>query len=50
MELYSIGVDLGGTNLRVEVRTDLYNVFNHQRVAMVGGAQMNPSVWGGHPG
>jgi hypothetical protein len=28
---------------KVEARADLYNVFNHQRVAMVGGAQMNPS-------
>jgi hypothetical protein len=26
---------------KVEARADLYNVFNHQRVAMVGGAQMN---------
>jgi hypothetical protein len=28
---------------KVEARADFYNVFNHQRVAMVGGAQMNPS-------
>jgi len=28
---------------KVEVRADFYNVFNHQRVAMVGGAQMNPT-------
>jgi len=28
---------------KVEARADLYNAFNHQRVAMVGGAQMNPS-------
>jgi hypothetical protein len=28
---------------KVEARADFYNFFNHQRVAMVGGAQMNPS-------
>jgi hypothetical protein len=28
---------------KVEVRADFYNVFNHQRVAMVGGGQMNPT-------
>jgi hypothetical protein len=28
---------------QVEARADLYNAFNHQRVAMVGGAQMNPT-------
>jgi hypothetical protein len=29
--------------LKVEARADLYNAFNHQRVAAVGGAQMNPT-------
>ena len=29
--------------VKVELRTDLYNAFNHQRVAAVGGAQMNPT-------
>jgi hypothetical protein len=28
---------------KVEARVDLLNVFNYQRVAMVGGAQMNPT-------
>jgi Carboxypeptidase regulatory-like domain len=28
---------------KVEARADILNVFNHQRVAMVGGAQMNPT-------
>jgi hypothetical protein len=28
---------------KVELRADLYNAFNHQRVAAVGGAQMNPT-------
>jgi len=28
---------------KVELRADLYNAFNHQRVAMVGGGQMNPT-------
>jgi hypothetical protein len=28
---------------KVEARADLLNAFNHQRVAMVGGAQMNPT-------
>jgi hypothetical protein len=28
---------------KVEARADFYNVFNHQRVAAVGGAQMNPT-------
>jgi hypothetical protein len=28
---------------KVEARADLMNVFNHQRVAAVGGAQMNPT-------
>lgn len=30
-----------GERYKVEFRADLLNVFNHQRVAMVGGAQMN---------
>jgi hypothetical protein len=29
--------------LKIEARADLLNVFNHQRVAMVGGGQMNPT-------
>ncbi len=29
--------------IAVELRADLLNAFNHQRVAMVGGAQMNPT-------
>jgi hypothetical protein len=28
---------------QVEARADMLNVFNHQRVAMVGGGQMNPT-------
>ena len=28
---------------QIEARADFYNIFNHQRVAMVGGAQMNPT-------
>jgi hypothetical protein len=28
---------------KVEARADFYNIFNHQRVAMVGGGQMNPT-------
>jgi len=28
---------------KVEARADFYNVFNHQRVAAVGGAQLNPT-------
>jgi hypothetical protein len=29
--------------IKVEGRADFYNVFNHQRVAAVGGAQLNPT-------
>lgn len=47
-DLENWNMNLGKTlnpndRFKIELRADLYNAFNHQRVAMVGGAQMNPT-------